>query len=231
MNLVAVIPLRGLANGKSRLRGALPDRVRRALIMALLERVALSVVGSGLFAQTVIVSPDPIILRWADSQQLVALRQERTGLNDALWQTAAWAKQRDFDGIFAIHGDLPLISAAQVQASLAALPLAPGLLVVGDRHDYGTTALAMRPVGIAPFRFGEQSYVRHLTAAEARGVHVTAHQSSALAFDIDTPADLRDLALRHPVAFVGLWRAVLRWLPRVANDEHDLLSRALPHPG
>lgn len=231
MNLVAVIPLRGLANGKSRLRGALPDRVRRALIMAMLERVTQAVVATGLFAQTVIVSPDPIILRWAESQHLVALRQESTGLNAALWQTATWAQPLEFAGIFAIHGDLPMITAAQIQASVAALPPAPGLLVVGDRHEFGTTALAMRPVGIAPFRFGEQSYVRHLTAAEARGVQVTAYQSSALAFDLDTPADLRDLALRHPVAFVGLWRAVLRWLPRVANDEHDLLSRALPHPG
>lgn len=260
MRTLAVIPLRGLADGKSRLSSLLPDRARRALIAALLERVARAVQASGNITTIVVVSPDPAVLRLAESLRLIGLAQTNTGLNAALWQATNWARDQHFDALLALHADLPLITAQSVRELMAGLtPLPPSppkvgegefappeaagiplssfageglgvgptVLVVRDRYAHGTNALLMQPVGATTFHFGEQSFARHLAASEARGLRTVPYYAPALAFDLDTPADLAALAVGHPVAFVGLCWAVRRWLPRVASAQS---GAAIAHP-
>ncbi len=224
MRTVAVIPLRGLADGKQRLSGLLPDRVRRALILALAQQVTDAVRDSQAVAATVIVSPDAAVLRWAEGRGLTALRQTNTGLNAGLWQATNWARERHFDALLALHGDLPLLTADHVCALVRLLGADQGerrgsVVVVGDRHAHGTTGLALRPLGALPFHFGEQSYTRHLSAGEAHHLRTLPYQSRGAGFDLDTPRDLRDLALWHPIAFARLTREVLGWLPRLAEGQ------------
>jgi 2-phospho-L-lactate guanylyltransferase len=230
MNLSVIIPVRGLADGKSRLHGAMPDRARRALVMALLDQTVTAVRAADIAEHVIVVTPDTGLLRWAPLNGCVAMRQVGTGLNAALAQAEAWATQQGADAVLVVHPDLPLITAADIQALAAEAPEALGAVVVGDRRREGTTALLLRPPAGMPYRFGDQSYVRHLTSGEARGLRVVASRVSALGFDIDTPADLRDLALRHPIAFTTLGRATLRWLPRLAQDATFTAPPALPRP-
>ena len=213
MRTVAVIPLRGLTDGKSRLSAILPDRVRRAMIGALLERVVHAVQDAGSIATTVVISPDPDILQMAGRLSLVALAQTNTGLNGALWQTTSWARDQHYDALLAIHADLPLITAQSIRA-ITERPTAD-VVVVSDRHAHGTNALLMCPVGATTFHFGEHSFTRHLAASEARGLRTVSYQASTLSFDLDTPSDLALLAAFHPLAFLDLCVGVGRWLPRV----------------
>ena len=224
MRTVAVIPLRGLANGKRRLSGILPNRVRRALILALAAHVTDAIYDSQAVAATVIVSPDVAVLRWAEARGLIALHQTNTGLNAGLWQATSWARERHFDAMITLHADLPLLTADHVRALVEMLgtppsPQAKGscgsAVVVGDRHAHGTTGLAMQPLGALPFHFGEQSYTRHIIAGEAHQLRMMPYQSREVGFDLDTPRDLRDLALWHPVGFARLVSGVLAWLPRL----------------
>ena len=226
MRTVAVIPLRGLADGKQRLSGFLPDPVRRALILALAGHVADAVRDSGAVAATVIVSPETAILRWAKERGLIALRQTNTGLNAGLWSATNWARERHFDALLALHADLPLLTPDHVCALVRMLgsPTAsmdgadsPGgtVVVAGDRHAHGTTGLAMQPLGVLPFHFGEQSYTRHLIAGETHHLRTIPYQSREVGFDLDTPRDLRDLLVWHPIGFARLARGVLAWLPHL----------------
>ena len=225
MRTVAVIPLRGLADGKRRLSGVLPDRVRRALILALAEQVAAAVRESRVVATTVVVSPETEILRWAETRGMVALRQTNTGLNAGLWQATNWARERRFDALLALHGDLPLLTADHVRTLVRIISAnqpvekagdSAGIAVVaGDRHSHGTTGLAMRPLAALPFHFGDQSYTRHLIAGEAHHLRTIPYLSREIGFDLDAPADLRDLALWHPVGFARLARGVATWWPKL----------------
>lgn len=218
MRVLAVLPLRGLADGKSRLRDVLPDRVRRALILALLERAARALRGAGEIAEVLAVSPDAEVLRHAAALGLTPLLQTASGLNPALDQATQWAHERDFDALLALHADLPLITTAEVQMLLGQLSddrSRGTLIVMADRHELGTTALVMRPLGVTPFHFGDQSFTRHLVAGETHTLRTVAHGSPALAFDLDTPADLAALVAWHPFAFFDLCRAVGRWLPQI----------------
>jgi 2-phospho-L-lactate guanylyltransferase len=231
MRVLAVLPLRGLADGKSRLRDVLPDRVRRALILALLERAARAVRGVGDITETLAVSPDPDVLRHAAALGLTPLLQTANGLNPALDQATEWARERGFDALLALHADLPLITTADVQTLLGQLGNGTprgDLIIVADRHELGTTALLMHPPGVTPFHFGDQSFTRHLVAGETHALRTVAHSSPALAFDLDTPADLAALVAWHPLVFIELCRAVGRWLPQIpqAAPTHP----PTPHP-
>ncbi len=225
MAIVAALPLRGLADGKSRLRGLLPDDFRRALILALLERVARATVASNVIAATVVVSPDPAILMWAEQLQLglIPLRQTNIGLNAGLAQAARWAKQRaGASALLALHADLPLITTQSVRDLVAALPAAgdvPVVVVAGDRHRHGTNALLLRPPDAIPFRFGERSYGRHQAAGDRRGLAVIPYHDRSLAFDLDTPDDLAALVRAAPLGSLALARKALRLLPIVRQLE------------
>jgi 2-phospho-L-lactate guanylyltransferase len=235
MRTLAAIPLRGLADGKSRLRDLLPDRVRRALILALLERTARAVLDAGVIDLVLAVSPDPEILRWAQRFGLTPLPQTSAGLNAALSEATDWARKQQppYDALLALHADLPLITAPDVRTLMEQLAPPPQdageVIVVGDRHNLGTTALLMRPVGAAPFHFGDQSFTRHLVAGEARGLRTVAHAAHALAFDLDTPADIAALVAWHPLIFAALCRDIGHWLPQMPQAAPPDPT-ATPHP-
>jgi 2-phospho-L-lactate/phosphoenolpyruvate guanylyltransferase len=221
MSIVAALPLRGLADGKSRLRRFMPDRWRRALILALLERVARATVMSDAITTTVVISPDPAILTWVARLQLglIPLRQTGTGLNAGLTQAAQWAKQHaGASALLALHADLPLLTSQSIDDMVAVLATAgdrPGIVVAGDRHRHGTNALLLRPTDAIPFRFGERSFGRHQAAGDRQGLAVIPYHDRSLGFDLDTPADLAALIHAAPMASLALLRETARRLPMV----------------
>ena len=68
-------------------------------------------------------------------------------------------------------------------AALAGDPAHRGPLVVlaPDRHDQGTNALLLRPPGILPFQFGQESFPRHVALAQARAAEVLVYRAPGTA--------------------------------------------------
>jgi 2-phospho-L-lactate guanylyltransferase len=63
--------------------------------------------------------------------------------------------------------------------------------IAPDRAGTGTNGLALRPPDAIPFHFGAGSRAAHAAAAEAANVPLTVVERPGLAFDLDTPEDLR----------------------------------------
>jgi len=67
----------------------------------------------------------------------------------------------------------------------------PRVVVVAPcRHETGTNALLVHPLGLIPFAFGPDSFAAHCAAARAAGVEPVIYRSEAVALDLDTPEDL-----------------------------------------
>jgi 2-phospho-L-lactate/phosphoenolpyruvate guanylyltransferase len=212
MKIVAALPVRGLLDGKSRLQHTLPDMLRQALILAMLEHVVKAVVASGMVDEIVVISPDVSLLQYAKTfaAPLVALRQTNTGLIGGLWQATNWAREKDANGFIALNADLPLLDGKTVRAFVTSgMDSERVAVIAGDRHGFGTNGLFIRPVGSLPFCFGEESFVRHQAIAAERGIQSVLFHSTELGFDLDTPADLRHLALAHPHASYSLWQLAI----------------------
>lgn len=198
--MVAVIPARGLVNGKTRLAGELPPEARAALTRRMLRGVVQAALDSGVLAAVTVVSPDPAALALVTGidDRVVSLVQDAAspGLDAAVAVGRDWAVDRGAVGLLVLFGDLPLLTGDDVRrlvAHDAPVVLAP------DHHGTGTNALLLRLApaadGSSAFRFqyGVGSYARHLDEAHRLGLRVATNRAPGTAFDLDTPADLRSL--------------------------------------
>ena len=100
----------------------------------------------------------------------------------------------DIDALLVVPADVPLLAPRELDA-LAAPINAPGVRIAPAR-DGGTNGLLLAPPALIATRFGPDSAARHRLAAAAAGAGVEQLNVPGLAFDIDTPQDLRDFCAR-----------------------------------
>ncbi|CAA9553710.1 MAG: hypothetical protein AVDCRST_MAG19-1042 [uncultured Thermomicrobiales bacterium] len=196
--VVAVVPIRGLASGKTRLAGELPPEAREALTRRMLRGVVGAALASGAVDAVAVVSPDPATLALAAELDpaAVPLAQDMAvpGLNPAIAAGRDWALGWGAATLLVLFGDLPLLVGHDVRRLLS--PAAP-VVLAPDRHGAGTNALVLRfdaPDAVRfRFGFGAGSCPRHAAEAARLGLSVAISTAPGTAFDLDTPEDLRAL--------------------------------------
>jgi 2-phospho-L-lactate guanylyltransferase len=196
--IVALVPVRSLAAGKTRLAGFVTPHVRELLMRRMVGNVIAAALDSGAINEIVLVSPDDSALALASGlPRVTPLRQsgDRPGLLAALDQGRMYAEGRGASGLLVLFGDLPLINRDDIRNLVRR---AAPVVIAPDRHGQGTNALFLRlsaiPLGDRfDFQFGEGSYARHVAEAHRIGLDVVTSSGSGTAFDLDTPADLTAL--------------------------------------
>jgi 2-phospho-L-lactate guanylyltransferase len=186
-----VLPVRGLAAGKSRLSAVLDAGEREALNRWLLERT-LDVLGAwrGSLEPCVVVSACERVLEIARARGAQVLREPAAaGLNAAAALGAAHARMRGAGALLVVPCDLPHLTVDSLDALLDDAQDAD-VVIAPDKCGTGTNAIVVRGDMVFDFSFGERSFSSHLAHAAARGAKVAVHRSPALAFDVDTAEDL-----------------------------------------
>jgi 2-phospho-L-lactate guanylyltransferase len=194
--IVAVVPIRSLRHGKSRLSPVLGNEARETLLRRIAERVVTAAVDSGRIETVLVVSPDAGTLAWAAEMgpAVVAAPQpeHRPGLNGAIDAGRAWALAQNASAVVSLFADLPLIVPDDIRGLVARTEP----VVLGpDRRGEGTNALLLRLAGRASefaFAFGEGSLAKHLEEARRLGLKAGLHDATGIAFDLDTPDDWSD---------------------------------------
>ncbi|MGI8476080.1 MAG: 2-phospho-L-lactate guanylyltransferase [Thermomicrobiales bacterium] len=203
--IAAIVPIRSLAGGKTRLAGVLTPSQRETLTRSMVQRVIAAALSSDAIASVIVVSEDPAALALARAvdPRVIGLAQDGSGhpgLLGALDQARAYADVRAVSGLLVLFGDLPLLDGDDVRHLVRRD--AP-VVVAPDRHGAGTNALLLRHTAADPgpnafrFQFGEGSYARHVAEAHRLGFDVATSISAGTSFDLDTPDDL-DLLREEP---------------------------------
>ena len=189
--IAALVPVKALRQSKSRLRPVLSDEQRQALVMAMLEDVLRLLAGVSAIAATAVVSPDAEVLAFARRLGAQAIREppRPRGLNAALTFASRMLCEQGAGGLLVLPVDVPLAIAADIEAILNRIDGNPSIVLCPSRSG-GTNALALRPPGIIPFRFGHRSSAAHQREARARGLPLLVLPLPSLALDIDRPQDL-----------------------------------------
>ena len=202
MKWTVVVPLKAEPLRKSRLAAALPLDRRIGLSAALHRHVMRSLARSGLFADSMTLSPTAppagVPGRWRQDNGLavnVALSQIRDATPTAL---------------MVVNSDLPLLRVADIKA-LAMAAVRVCCAIAGDRDETGTNAVAVLPGATFAFAFGPGSLQAHRDAAPQARVL----RRIGLAYDLDTVEDIaavldsgRDLPAD-----------IAHWLKRAGNDQ------------
>jgi 2-phospho-L-lactate guanylyltransferase len=187
MKTWALIPVRSVSTGKSRLGGLGAGRCDVA--RALFQHVHAVVASCPLIDGILVATDDEEVGTIARQLLLDDGRQPLSAIVDRGLEALV---ARGAAAAIVIMADLPLLAAGDVARMIAALDDAD-VVAAPDRDHLGTNALALR-LPATPTCFGNpDSYPRHVAAARAAGLRLATVDRDGLAFDLDCPADLADL--------------------------------------
>ena len=192
MNTI-LVPVKNLASAKQRLAEVLTAEQRRSLAEAMLRDV--------LEALAQLDQPESISIVTGDAVATALARDYGFDLiadHENAGETAAIALATDVtasggsDGVLVIPADVPLITAAEIEAILDAAPES-GTVLVPAADGRGTNAILRRPPSLFPARFGNDSFLPHLENARRSGRQVVILELPGVALDVDRPDDLAAL--------------------------------------
>lgn len=203
MTIWAIIPVKPLRDGKSRLSHILSADERAALTSKFLNHTLATLAKVPAITRTLVISRDPAVLKIARPHGAQTFEEgEKQNLNQALTRATHIAAAQNASGILMLPADLPFITPEDVEMMLIGLtPAANGnghhpvpyqsrtMVICPDEVEDGTNGLYISPPVGFNFHFGPQSYPRHLEEAKRLGMSARVVHTPGLKFDLDSEAD------------------------------------------
>ena len=190
MSLWAIVPVKPLRRGKSRLSAILSEEERNRLNQFLFTHTIEVLKEVDAISDILVVSRDSNVLTFSREMGVRTVTENGTPeLNNALLRASLFSKAFSTEGVLIVPADLPLLTPADVNAFLSNRTQAPMIVITPDRRQQGTNMLLIDPPDLLTFSFGEESFKRHCALAEAKGAKVIVHNSDNIALDLDVPED------------------------------------------
>jgi 2-phospho-L-lactate guanylyltransferase len=204
----AIVPVKDTAAAKTRLAPALPPHLRQAFFLAMLEDVLAALAEVPTLAGRLLVTTDAAARRLATRYGTECWAEGAdAGHSGAVTAASHRLAAEGCGGMLTLPGDIPLVTAAEIAALIAAHRPAPSFTIAPSHDERGSNAILMSPPDAVPLRFGDDSFFPHLAAAEACGIAPTVLHLPGIALDIDNPADLAHFAGLGSRTRAGLWLA------------------------
>jgi 2-phospho-L-lactate guanylyltransferase len=196
MTLWAIVPVKPLRRGKSRLSDVLSEDDRADLNRRLLIHTVNTLTNIPEIVEVLVVSRDTEALSVARDHNARTLREDGAPhLNVALERATQVAKSYKSQSVLVLPADLPQLSEEDIRTMLEAGSKPPVVVIAPDYRKLGTNALFINPVGSIEYEFGEGSFARHQQRALEAGVDLKICELPSLAHDVDLPEDLDFLSV------------------------------------
>lgn len=195
-NVIAIIPMKPLSEGKSRLSQDLTADQRADLVLGLLRRVIVAIRGAGM--DTIwVVGGDERVNELTHLLGVDRLEELGTDLNDTLKKAFALAFEHGKSALF-VAGDLPFLKPADIHSMMQASRRQGNVTLAPARRDGGTNSILV-PLGV-PLEpeLGSASFMKHLTQAAQLETSVAINSSQGLGFDLDVVDDLETFQHMEP---------------------------------
>ncbi|GAB4412688.1 MAG: 2-phospho-L-lactate guanylyltransferase [Anaerolineae bacterium] len=191
MSVWAIVPVKPLTQAKSRLADVLTAEQRQSLATALLLRTVRLLLPLPQIQGVLVISRDSQAL--AMVRELGAQTVQESGapeLNNALFRATQALKLWGAEAALIVPADIPLLTAEDIVQVVELGRQPNSVVLVPDHNEQGTNLLLVRPPGIIPYAFGEDSFHRHQDDAHRAGAAVLIHRTERAALDLDTVSDL-----------------------------------------
>jgi 2-phospho-L-lactate guanylyltransferase len=204
MSLWAIVPVKPLRRGKTRLAGVLSEDEREMLNLSLLGHTMLVLRQVKEIQQILVVSSDTAVLALArEHGARTVLEDGNPGLNTALHRATKVAQLYAAQGVLILPSDLPLLTKEDVEELIKQAEPSPVVVIAPDRRNEGTNALLVKPTGLIDYQFGDNSFFKHTTQARKFNINLKIINSPTLGLDLDFPEDL-ELLRQHQTQQVNL---------------------------
>lgn len=188
MATTVLIPVNRLDRAKGRLAALLEPEERAELVRRSLAAVLAAVEEAGMEAM-VLTSDEAVAAQMPAGVRALGEDSDLRGLSAQLERASGLLAVEE---LLILHADLPLVTAEALRQLVAQAPPAPSATLVRP-GDGGTNAMLLRPPGRFPLAYGRGSGDLHESAAREAGLAVRRADVPALALDLDTPSDVREL--------------------------------------
>lgn len=185
----AIVPVKPLEEGKSRLAPILDCEERKSLNAFLMRRTFDLLAAFPGASRSIVISADATVAAEVEARGMSFLMDEDRELNAALAKATRAAAEKGAQAIIVLPVDLPLATSADLKRIASLSGPSKRCVIVCDRHRSGTNLLYVSPPCDEIYRFGPGSFALHATVAVARGFHTVKIEDSVLSLDIDEPAD------------------------------------------
>ncbi len=196
MQASLVIPIKQLTGAKQRLSGLLDAEQRQGLCQAMVEDVLEAASSCDQISQILVVTSDAIVAELVTSYGARVLPEpDAPGLINAVTHAAEVLASEQVEVMIFLPGDTPLVSAEELEIVLGGMVAKEQaeFLIVPASDLGGSNCVVCSPPNCIEFRFGEDSFRRHLAAARERGIESTVLKLPGIGLDVDTPEDLQEL--------------------------------------
>lgn len=191
MTFWAIVPVKPLRHGKSRLAGVLTEDERMVLNQYLLANTLDVLRPVRRIDHILVISRDPQALTLAREHGARTVLEHGTPqLNLALTRATLVARHHTARGVLILPADLPLLTKEDVNMMIEKAKSPPVVVIAPDRHRTGTNGLLVYPVGLIPYEFGPNSFERHCESARLVGARLEICELPSLGLDMDLPEDL-----------------------------------------
>lgn len=191
MALWAIVPVKPLRRGKSRLAKVISAEERADLNQSMLEHTIQVLSTIEEIEHILVISRDTEALALArDLGARTVQEYGNPGLNTALTRAVEIAKTYGTCGILIIPADLPRLNADDLRSILKHKNQPPVVVIAPDRKKQGTNALFACPPDSIEFMYGPGSFEKHCQAAREADVRLEICDLASLELDLDEPEDL-----------------------------------------
>lgn len=190
MSLWAIVPVKPLRRGKSRLSEILTEDERARLNHHLFTQTINVLSQVSLISDILVVSRDTHVLTEARERQVRTVTENGTPeLNNALRRASLFSNVFAKEGVLIVPADLPMLTPEDVEDFLAQRTQPPLMVISPDRRRQGTNMMLINPADLISFSFGLDSFNKHCDLAEKKGVEVIVYENERIALDLDVPED------------------------------------------
>lgn len=204
MSLWAIVPVKPLRRGKSRLSNILSEEERTRLNHKLFSHTLDVLLQVEAISEILIVSRDSNVLTEAREKGVRTVTEHGTPeLNNALRRASLFSNVFSTEGVLIVPADLPLLTPGDVTDFVAQRSEPPMIVISPDRRRQGTNMLLIDPAGLITFSFGIDSFERHCELARLTGAQVNIYENEHIALDLDVPEDYEILRSNSflPISF------------------------------
>lgn len=191
MSLWAIVPVKPLRRGKSRLATILSEEERTFLNYTMLANTMKALAAVKEITQVLVVSRDTGALAMARDFNARTVQEDGSSdLNTALMRANTVALMYAAQSVLILPADLPLLTPQAVQCFIKHATHPPVLVINSDRRTDGTNAMLSNPGNLVNYRYGPGSFQLHVEQARNFHVRVEVCNIPELSLDLDLPEDL-----------------------------------------
>jgi 2-phospho-L-lactate guanylyltransferase len=191
MAIWAIVPVKPLRRGKSRLAGLLTEEQRTRLNRYLLEHTLNVLNEVRTIEHTLVVSRDPAALALTRNiGGRTVLEDGAPNFNTALLRATIVAQAQGARAVLVLPADLPLVEPSDLESLLLLGNEPPVVVIASDRRLDGTNCLFVNPTGLIEYSYGPGSFQRHCSKTTEAGARLEVVHTDRFGLDLDLPEDL-----------------------------------------